>query len=102
MLGERIRIIRKLYKLNQIEFGRSLNVSKQAVSNWEHNRINPSISIIKDIALKYNVSSDFLLGLDDRLTIHIDKNVPDNFIIHIQNLINDVCFIVEKSKKRLE
>lgn len=99
MLGEKIKIVRELNKMNQVEFGKSLNVSKQAVSNWENNNIQPSIDIIKNIAIKYNVSSDFLLELDDRLTIYTGKSIPIDIIMHIQNIINDMISLIEKKNK---
>lgn len=65
MLGDRIKLIREANKLTQVEFGKILNVTKQTVSNWESNNIQPSIEIVKKIALKFGVSSDYILELED-------------------------------------
>lgn len=65
MLGDRIKLIREANKLTQVEFGKILNVTKQTVSNWENNNIQPSIEIVKKIALKFGVSSDYILELED-------------------------------------
>ncbi len=45
MLNERIKELRVLYKMNQIEFGKKLGVTKQCVSNWENNNIQPSVDM---------------------------------------------------------
>ena len=37
MVGDRIKIVRESNKMSQVEFGKSLNVTKQTVSNWENN-----------------------------------------------------------------
>lgn len=97
VIGDRIRIIRKSNKINQVEFAKSLNVTKQAVSNWENNNVQPSVDIIRRIALKYGVSADFLLELDDRLIIYSDKQLPIHIVTHIQNLIKDIVILIERT-----
>lgn len=32
--------------INQVEFGKRLNVTKQCISNWENNNIMPSIDML--------------------------------------------------------
>ena len=59
MFGDQIKKIRKSNKMSQVEFAEILNVSKQSVSNWENNNIEPSIEIVRTIAIKLNVSADF-------------------------------------------
>ena len=53
VIGERIKIVRKSNKMSQVEFAESLNVTKQAVSNWENNNVQPSADVIRTVALKY-------------------------------------------------
>ena len=95
MVGDRIKIVRESNKMSQVEFGKALNVTKQAVSNWENNNVQPSIDIIKSIAIKYGVSADFLLELDDRLIIYADKKLPIHIVTHIQNFIKDIITLIE-------
>lgn len=90
MLGDRIKLIRESNKLSQVNFAKTLNVSKQTVSNWENNNVQPSVDILKDIAIKFNVSSDFLLELDDRLSVYISKEMPIEVVAHLQFVINDM------------
>lgn len=96
MLGDRIKAVRESNKLSQVEFGESLNVTKQTVSNWENNNVQPSADILKSIALKYGVSVDFLLELDDRLIIYADRHLPIHIVTHIQNFIKDIITLIEK------
>ena len=90
MLGDRIKMVRESNGLSQVEFGESLNVSKQTVSNWENNNVQPSVDILRDMASKYNVSSDFLLELDDRLNIYSSTQLSIDMVTHIQIIINDI------------
>lgn len=89
MLGDRIKEIRKSRKLSQIEFGEILNVSKQSVSNWENNNILPSVDMLKEISLKFSVSSDFLLEIDNRNIIDV-TNLSIEVVAHLQQIINDL------------
>ena len=63
MVGDRIKIVRESNKMSQVEFGKSLNVTKQTVSNWENNNVQPSVDILKSIALEYGVSTDWMIVL---------------------------------------
>lgn len=89
MLGGRIKSVRISNNLNQVQFAKILNVTKQSVSNWEHNNIQPSVDIIRDISTKFNVSTDYLLELNDRLTLYVD-DLPIEVIMHLQQIINDL------------
>ncbi|WP_305139857.1 helix-turn-helix transcriptional regulator [Thomasclavelia cocleata] len=98
MLGDRIKLVRESNRLSQVEFGKILGISKQTVSNWENNNVQPSVDIIKVIALKFNTSSDFLLELDDRLHIYANKKLPIEIVSHIQNIINDILILYCKTE----
>ena len=63
-LGERIYKLRKSANLSQEEFGNMFNVSRQSISKWESNQVQPELKTIIEIAKFFNVSLDSLL-LDD-------------------------------------
>ena len=67
MLNERIRELRIASGISQVELAEKLGVSKQSVSNWENDNIQPSIEMLVKIARVFNVSTDFLLGQDATL-----------------------------------
>lgn len=96
LLGDRIKFIREANKMNQVEFGQSLNVTKQTVSNWENNNVTPSIDVLKAISIKYGVSTDFLLEIDDRIIIYAGKELPTHIVAHIQVFINDLISLLQK------
>ena len=89
MLNERIKQLRLAYKLNQVEFGRKLGVTKQCVSNWENNNIQPSVEMLMKIADLFSVTTDYLLGRDDRQYLDI-SGLTESETIHVQNIINDI------------
>ncbi|MBR1749489.1 MAG: helix-turn-helix transcriptional regulator [Ruminococcus sp.] len=89
MFSERIKQLRLSLGINQVEFGRRLGVSKQCISNWENGNIQPSIDMLIKISRSFKVSSDFLLGLDDKRTLDVSDLSTDQ-LFHIQALINDI------------
>ena len=82
MLNERIKILRMARNLSQVELAKKLNVSKQSVSNWENDNILPSIEMLMEIARFFSVSTDYLLGLDDRKVIDVE-GLSEGEIAHI-------------------
>ncbi len=93
MLNTKIKDLRTSHGLSQVELGNELSVTKQTVSNWENNNIQPSIEMLVKIADYFCVSTDFLLGRNDEITINAD-GLSQKEIAHIQQIIKDL-----KSKK---
>lgn len=89
MFGERIKELRLNLGLNQVEFSKLLNVTKQSVSNWENNNILPSIDMLINISKKFSVSADYLLGLSEIPTLNV-QDLTTEQITHLQLLINDL------------
>lgn len=89
MLGENIRKLRNTIGLTQVELAYRLGVTKQCVSNWENGNISPSVEMTLKISEVFSVSTDVLLGLDDRQYIEV-TGLTDEEIAHIQCIINDI------------
>ena len=89
MFANRIKELRVSMGLNQVEFAKKLNVTKQSVSNWENGNIQPSIDMLIKIATVFSVSADYLLGLDVRSTIDV-SNLDERQKSHIQAIVDDI------------
>ena len=87
MLNDRIRQLRMESGISQVEMAKMLCVSKQSVSNWENDNIQPSIEMLVKIAKLFSVSTDFLLGQDNRTFIEV-SGLTQTQIFHIQQKIN--------------
>ena len=59
--------------LNQVEFAKIFNVTKQTVSNWENGNRNPDSATLSKIADYFSVSVDYLLGRTDQRNLNIEK-----------------------------
>ncbi len=94
MFAERLKVARKISNLNQVELAKKLGVSKQSVSNWENDNIQPSIDALIRISKVLNVSADYLLGLDAESygksrTIDV-TGLSEDKIFHLQLIVNDL------------
>ena len=65
LVGERIKEIRRDYKLTQAEFGQKLSISQDTVSLWEKGKAYPNTEYVIDICKTFDVSADYLLGIID-------------------------------------
>ncbi len=89
MLSERIRNLRISRSMSQVELAEKLGVTKQSVSNWENDNIQPSIEMLVKISKALNVSTDSLLSLDKRKYVEV-TGLSDEVIAHVQQVINDL------------
>ncbi len=88
MLGQRLYEIRTSLGWSQVELAKKLNISKQTVSNWENENIQPSIEMLIRLAKIFNVSTDYLLGLDEVPRLNVE-GLPTAVISHLSLLIDD-------------
>ena len=88
MLGSRIKELRKEFGLSPVELAIRMEVTKQTISNWENENIQPSVDMLVGLANVFNVTTDYLLGLDDvpRLSI---EGLPLSFAAHLAQIIED-------------
>lgn len=74
--------------MSQPELAKQLGITKQAVSNWENNRIVPSSNMLKRLSQLLSVSIETILGEDVKY-VSVEGLTPEQ-IVHIQFLINDM------------
>ena len=63
---ERMKALRKEYKLTQQQLAYELNVSRSCIASWETGDRIPNIQNLKDMTDLYNVTSDYLLGFVEK------------------------------------
>ncbi|MGN1222029.1 MAG: helix-turn-helix domain-containing protein [Christensenellales bacterium] len=62
---ENLKNLRKEKGIGQIELAKALQVSKGIISLWENGQREPSMSSIIKLAKFFDVSADYLIGLND-------------------------------------
>ena len=82
MVGKNIKKVREEKGITQEQLAERLNVTRQAVSNWENEKTQPDIETLDRIALALDVDIERLIyGKERKLTIekhyHTEKTVTN-------------------------
>lgn len=88
-LNENIRQHRLSKGISQVELARQLGVTKQCVSNWENDNIQPSVEMLCKIADYFTISTDELLGRVKTCTVSLDGLSPD-VQARVRTLVEDL------------
>ena len=81
-IGRKISEFRKVSNMTQMELADRLNISFQAVSNWERGNSMPDISKLPELAELFGISIDELLGKKSELISNIiegDMEISSDF-----------------------
>lgn len=99
--SDRIAAIRKSMRLSQEKFGELVNVSQRTVAFWESGERLPSHAVFTELADKFDVSVDYLLGrTDERKSAKKEKpavqdgELVADIIARVQALPNEALFRV--------
>lgn len=80
--GKKLQELRKERGLTQQELAQIFNVSKTTICQYETVKQEPSLCLLKKIALFFNVTTDYLLGLENDDGTKIYNNTYNNFGTH--------------------
>ena len=67
----RLRRIRLSLSMQQEQVAQKIGVTKSTISTYENNARQPSLEMLVRLARLYNVSTDYLLGITDTVTIEL-------------------------------
>ena len=62
--GQTIKVLRKAANMTQENLAELLSISPQAISRWETDVAMPDISLLPPLANLFNVTTDYLLGME--------------------------------------
>lgn len=63
-MGLRLQELRKAKQLTQSQAAKRLNLHPGTISAYENNLKTPSVPVIINMALLYNTTTDYILGMD--------------------------------------
>ncbi len=69
---ERLKLLRSNYGYTQAELARKLMITRASVNAWEMGLSAPSTPFLVEISKIFSVTTDYLLGLDECITIRTD------------------------------
>lgn len=70
-LPEKIKQLREQLGMTQAELAKALQLTRSSVNGWEMGLSMPSTSMVVELAKVFNVSTDYLLGLDKYAALDI-------------------------------
>ena len=63
----RLKELRNNKNISQKELAGLLNTNNSSICDWERGRAQPDLQTLAKIAIYFDVSTDYLLGLEDEL-----------------------------------
>lgn len=63
--GRILKDLRLEKGLTQAQLAKELHLDKSTIAKYETDKMSPSCLILKNIAIYFQVSADYLLGLED-------------------------------------
>lgn len=70
--GMRLRELRDAKGLSQTDVAERLDVTRSTISGYENNIITPSVEQLVKLAVLYNVSLDYMMGMENRSAFYVD------------------------------
>lgn len=72
-IADRIKYLRDKYEITQTHLAKKLGISRSAVNSWEMGLSLPSLGNIVEMTKIFNVSADYILGLERQVTLDISE-----------------------------
>ena len=86
VFSQRLKQLRSLQGISQYALADALGVSRTSLKNWESAVATPPLEVLVDMALYFRVTSDYLLGLEERKSLQI-SSLSDRYIDALSNLV---------------
>ena len=87
-LGKKLKKLRTEKLLTQAQVASMVGITKSVISAYETEIRYPSYDIFKKLALMFNVSADYLLGLDNKRSFDIN-GLTEKQIEILSNIIDE-------------
>ena len=65
IIAQRLRLAREREKLSQVDVYNKTGINNKTLSGYENDVSDPDLETLKTLALLYNCTTDYLLGLTD-------------------------------------
>lgn len=62
---DNLKLLRQEKGIGQVELAKKLNVSKAIISLWENGLREPTMNSLIEMAIYFDVSIDYLVGLEN-------------------------------------
>lgn len=97
LLAEKIKSIREQLGMTQAEVARKLGLTRSSINGWEMGLSVPSTQYIVELAKLFNVSTDYLLGMEQGAVLNID-DLTEKEVSVLIDLV--ACFRAKKPNEK--
>ena len=80
--GIRLQQLRMSRNMSQAALGKKINRSKSVICAYENNLRIPPLEVLTDIAVFFNVSLDYLVGIDKEEMVSVEQKEIIHAMIH--------------------
>ncbi len=87
MIADRLKALREAKAFTQADLAKKLGITRSSVNAWELGISIPSTQYIVELAFLFDVSTDYLLGVDSSATINVSGLMEDDIQI-VYQLVN--------------
>jgi len=74
LFGKKLKELRKNQKITQQQLGEAVNVTKVSICCYENGTRTPSVETVIDLARFFNVSLDYLMGMNQYIVSDTDSS----------------------------
>lgn len=106
MVSDRIKQLRLSNNMTQTDLAKKLNITRSSVNAWEMGISTLSTTYLVELAQLFHVSTDYLLGLSDGVSLDI-SNLSEKEVQLVYDLVryfreknSSVCISVKKDVYR--
>lgn len=98
-IGRRFKHFRKVNNLTLMEASKKMGVKYYQLANYETNRSEPSIAILKKMSQTYNISIDALVG-NKGINENVPVEEPTNDYLDVDALAAKLNALAKEIKNR--
>ncbi|MDE6441887.1 MAG: helix-turn-helix domain-containing protein [Clostridia bacterium] len=88
-IGNILKDLRSIRGYSQQEVADKTGISRSVLSQYENNLVEPTAYVVKKLATFYEVSADYLLGLEDDFGARTTMPINDGLSSEERNIIDD-------------
>lgn len=91
MVADKIKALREQQNMTQSALAKQLGITRSSVNAWELGISVPSTQYIVELAHIFNISTDYLLGVESTSTVNVsgldDKDIEliNSIILHLKS-----------------
>ncbi len=86
MIADKIKQLRISSGMTQTDLAKKLNITRSSVNAWEMGISTPSTTYLVELSMLFHVSTDYLLGLDNNVTLDI-SNLSEQEVKIVYDLV---------------